>query len=273
LIAAALRHGLAAACGLLLCACAGQGGGPSAELPGQTRELRTVSEQTSNEKRASIRLQLAVGYYQAGSYEIALDEVKKAIDADPQMANAYGVRALIYSAMNEMALAEENFQRALRLAPNNPDLANNYGLFLCQVGRHAQGLAQFEAALKNPKYTSPVKALVNAGACSLKMKSLDAAERYLLEALRYEPDLLATNAGLAGLYWQRRDLQRAGFFVNRMRAVARTETWNAEQLWQAVRIEHALRNRDAEASLVAVLRRQYPASPEFAAFQRGAFDE
>ena len=220
-----------------------------------------------------------MGYYQAGNYEIALDEVKKAIDADPQMADAYGVRALIYSAMKETALAEENFQRGLRLAPNNPDLANNYGMFLCQVGRHAQGLAQFEAALKNPRYSSPVKALVNAGACSLKMKNLDEAERYLLEALRYEQDLqannaaLAANAGLAGLYWQRRDLQRAGFFVNRMRASARPETWSAEQLWQAVRIEHALRNRDAEASLVAVLRRQYPISPEFAAFQRGAFDE
>ncbi len=35
----------------------------------------------------------------------------------PDYADAYGVRALIYTSMGEIALAEENYQRALRLAP------------------------------------------------------------------------------------------------------------------------------------------------------------
>ena len=57
----------AAACALvLLTACAGGNGGA---------ELKTASDQTVAEKRASIRLQLAVGYYQQGKYDIALDEI------------------------------------------------------------------------------------------------------------------------------------------------------------------------------------------------------
>ena len=36
--------------------------------------------------------------------------------------------------MGENALADENYRHALRLAPRNPDLANNYGLFLCDAG-------------------------------------------------------------------------------------------------------------------------------------------
>jgi type IV pilus assembly protein PilF len=104
----------------LLAACAGPGG----DSP---RELKTASDQTSAEKRAQIRLQLAVNYYQDRKYEIALDEIKQAIAAAPDFADAYGVRALIYTAMGENQLADENYRHALRLAPRNPDLANNYG--------------------------------------------------------------------------------------------------------------------------------------------------
>jgi len=100
---------LAALALTLLSACAN---GPMNESP---RELKTASDQTATEKRAQIRLQLAVGYYQDRKYEIALDEVKKAIAADPGYADAYGFRALIYVAMGENALAD--WRRATRTCP------------------------------------------------------------------------------------------------------------------------------------------------------------
>jgi type IV pilus assembly protein PilF len=159
------------------------------------------------------------------------------------------------------------------LAPRNPELANNYGSFLCQNGKGAQGIALFESALKNPAYQSPVKALLNAGSCSLKMKNLDAAERYLLDALRYEPDHPATNANLARVYYERRDFQRAGFFINRVKAAAKLDSLSPDVLWLAMRIDRRLGDKASEASLGTLLRRHYPGSPEYAAFQRGAFDE
>jgi len=252
----------------LLSACAGGPGGAS------PRELRTASDQTAIEKRAQIRLQLAVGYYQDGKYEIALDEVKQAIAANPAYADAYGFRALIYIALGENALADENYRHALRLAPGNPELSNNYGLFLCEAGaKPAQAMGYFETALKNPAYGSPVKAMVNAGNCSLKMKHVDAAERYLLDALRYEPDLPATNAGLARVYLERRDSKRAGFFINRLTETAKLDTLSADVLWLAIRVQHMLGDRTSEASLAAQLRKRFPGSPEYAAFERGAFNE
>jgi type IV pilus assembly protein PilF len=250
-----------------LAGCAGSG------VKGNTDELKTASDQTPAEKRASIRLQLAVGYFQDGKLEVALDEVKQAIAINPDFADAYGVRALIYSQMGELALADENYLRALKLAPRNPELSNNYGSFLCQHGKGAQGIAYFESALKNPTYQSPVNALLNAGSCSLKMKNLDAAERYLLDALRYEPDHPATNANLARVYYERRDYQRAGFFINRVKAAAKLDDLSAEALWLAVRIDRKLGDKASEASMATLLRRHHPGSPEYAAFHRGAFDE
>jgi type IV pilus assembly protein PilF len=249
----------------LLSACAGTGNAP--------QELKTVSDQTAAEKRAQIRLQLAVGYYQNGKYEIALDEVKQAIAANPAYADAYGVRALIYTAMGETALADENYQHALELAPSNPELANNYGAFLCNAGgKPAQAMRYFDAALKSPVYQSPVSALVNAGNCSLKMGKSEQAERYLLEALRYDAALVPAQAGLARIYFERRDLQRAGFFINRLTATTKLDTLSADVLWLAIRVEHKLGDRTLEATLAAQLRQRFPGSPEYAAFDRGAFE-
>ncbi|RJG20741.1 type IV pilus biogenesis/stability protein PilW [Massilia cavernae] len=258
---------LCAAAALSACA-----GGSGMATTGEA-EIKTASDQTLAEKRSSIRLQLAIGYYQDRKYEVALDEVKQAIAANPESADAHGVRALIYDAMGEAALADQSFQRARQLAPRNPELANNYGSFLCQNGKPEQGIALFEQALKNPAYQSPVNALLNAGSCSLRMKKLDAAERYLLDALRYDADQVATNANLAHVYFERRDLTRAGFFINRLREVAKIDNLPADTLWLAIRIDRKLGNKAGEASMLSQLRRRFPASPELAAYQRGAFDE
>jgi type IV pilus assembly protein PilF len=276
--AAAVRcAAMLAGCALaaaLLAACAGSTGNGGGGGEQHTRELRTLSDQTSAEKRAQIRLQLAVGYYQDRKYDFALDEVKQAIDADPSYADAYGLRALIYTGMGENTLADENYRHALRLAPRNPDLANNYGLFLCGAGgKPAEAMTWFDGALKNPMYASPVVAMINAGNCSLKMKNTDAAERYMLDALRYDPQLPTVNVGLARIYFDRRDQKRAGFFINRLMETAKPETLPADALWLAIRIERQLGDRSREAMLASQLRKRFPGSPEYAAFERGAFNE
>ncbi|SFC20844.1 type IV pilus biogenesis/stability protein PilW [Massilia yuzhufengensis] len=252
----------------LLAACAGSGGGSG------SGELRTASDQTAAEKRASIRIQLAVGYYQDGKYEIALDEVKQAIAVEPGNAEAYGLRALIYTAMGQLQLADENYQTALRLKPGNPDLSNNYGSFLCQsLDKPAQAMPYFDAALRNRAYQTPVSALVNAGVCGIRNRQFDAAERYLLEAVRFNPGLQATNAGLARIYYERRDYTRAGFFINRLIETSKLDALPADALWLAMRVQRKLGDRTHEASFAAQLRRRFPGSPEYAALERGAFDD
>ena len=257
----------------VLAGCAGTGGG-SGVATTRDGELKTASDQTALEKRASIRIQLAVGYYQDGKYEIALDEVKQALAADPNYADAYSLRALIYTSIGQFPLADENHRHALQLEPGNPEFSNNYGTFLCQsANKPAEALRYFDAALKNPTYQTPVSAMLNAGGCSIKNRNFDAAERYLLDALRLNPGLPAVNAGLARVYYERRDIQRAGFFINRLIETAKLETLQADALWLAMRVQRKLGDRTHEATLAAQLRRRFHGSPEYAAFERGAFDE
>lgn len=233
-------------------------------------DVSSSSDPTDNQKRARIRLQLAVGYYEQRQLAVALDEIKQALQADPNFADAYSMRALIYMEMGENRLAEESFLQAIKLAPNTPDFSNNYGWFLCQNGREQQSIAYFEAALKNRAYQSPAKALHNAGVCSLKIKDKAAAERYFSQAFQYEPGNPSTNASLARIYFERGDYERARFYVGR---VMKADVMTADVLWLAIKIERKLGDRAAESSLATQLRRRHGGSPEYAAYQRGAFDE
>jgi type IV pilus assembly protein PilF len=233
-------------------------------------ELATNSDQTEAQQRAQIRMQLAIGYFGQGQLNTALDEIKQSLQINPDYADAYGLRALVYMEMGETRLAEENFQRAMKLAPDSPELSNNYGWFLCQNGRERQSLGYFEASLKNRAYQSPAKALNNAGVCSLKLKDVASAERYLTQAFQQDPGNADTNANLAKLYYVRGDYERARFYITR---AIKAEKLTADALWTAIRVERKLGDRATETGYVTQLRRRYPNSPEYAAFLRGAFDD
>lgn len=229
-----------------------------------------ASEQTDNQKRARIRLQLAIGYYEQRQMDVALDEVRQALRADSNLADAYSVRALIYMDMGESNLAEENFLQAIKLAPNNPDFNNNFGWFLCQTGRERQSLTHFEIALKSRTYQSPAKALNNAGVCSMKLNDNKVAEQFFRRAFELEPSNPMTNVNLAKVYYGGKDYERARFYIDR---VMKAGVMNPDVLWLAIKVERKLGDRVTEASLVTQLRRRHPNSVEYAAYQRGAFDE
>lgn len=240
------------------------------ELNGQQAELATNSDRTSDQRRAQIRLQLAVDYYEQRQLPVALDEIKQALQADPNLADAYSVRGLIYMEMGEMRLADENLSRAISLSPNNPDFTNNYGWFLCQNGRAAESITYFDATLKSRSYQSPSKALNNAGLCSLKLKNVPAAERYFKQAFQFDPANPSATYQLAKIHYDRREYERARFYLGRL---LKSDDYSAETLWLAVKTDHKLGDRAAENSLATQLQRRYPASVEAAAYLRGAFDE
>lgn len=248
----------------LLSGCAGNRGNVS------DSDLASSYDKTDAQKRANIRLQLAVGYYRQGQMNVALEEIRQSLQADPNFGEAYSMAALIYMDLGDARAAEENFARAMRLLPNDPELSNNYGWFLCQNGRAQQSIAYFETALRNKLYQSPAKALNNAGMCSLMLKDAAAAENYLTQAFRYEPNNPSINTNLARINYDRGDLERAHFYIDR---VIKADVLTTEVLWLGIKIERKRGDRSAELSLVTQLRRRYPDSTEFAAFQRGAFNE
>ncbi|MDO9218321.1 MAG: tetratricopeptide repeat protein, partial [Lacisediminimonas sp.] len=120
------------------------------------------------------------------------------------------------------------------------------------------------------QYASPSKALNNAGMCSLRMKNMAQAEKYLARAFQAEPGNPDVNLNLAKFYLASGDPQRGQFYSRRVISAAYL---TADSLWTAIRIERRSGDKMAEAGLANQLRRRFPNSPEYAAYLRGAFDE
>jgi len=226
--------------------------------------------ETEQRRRAWIRLELASGYYQQGNYNQALDELRQALAIDGAFAQAYGMLGLVYMDIGDRPRADESFQRALRIAPDDSELLNNYGWYLCQTDRARESIAQFQAALKNPLYATPARPLHNAGICSIRAGDLNAAEGYFNRSFQIDPRNPVAMYQLGELYLKRGDLDRARFHSQRL---LQSYPATAETLWLAIRIDRKGGDRDSLASLSAQLRRQFPASREANLLQRGAFGD
>lgn len=221
-------------------------------------------------KRAEIRTDLASTYYREGRLAVALEEGKRAVQADARYAPAHGLLGLIYMDIGDRAEAEASFGRALRLEPENSNILNNYGWFLCQTGRERDSIEYFQRAAANRLYATPGLAMRNAGVCLLKVSDLDGADRALRRALELDAADPLTKFELSRLYLRRGQPDRAGFYYGLLDPVSRA---SAPGLWLALRIARANGDIRRERDLANQLRERYPDSAEVAALRRGAFDE
>ena len=226
--------------------------------------------ETREQEIARLRTQLAAGYYARGQYGVALDELKTAIQAESDYAPAYSVQGLVYSDLREYDNADRSFQKALHLAPIDPDANHNYGWFLCnKVGRYKESVQYFINAVKNPLYATPVKSLQQAGLCAIKAGDFSAAEDYLHNADRAEPDNPSTLLGMAQLAYRHGNFADARTLMTREGRLAPP---TAESLWLAARIEQKLGEHEAQTAFEHDLRSKFPDSDETRKLSAGQYD-
>ncbi len=226
---------------------------------------------TDPRNRAKIHTELGAMYFQAGNPAVALDELRIALEADSNYYPAYSVRGLVHASLKEYGKADNDFQRALDLSPNDPEVNNNYGWYLCETGKERQSIAYFLNALKSPLYETPDRAYTNAGTCALKAGDLDNAQSYLLKAVGLSRDgAMAARLQLAKLFFRRGNIDEARIYAND--ALKMMEPPTAEALWLGLRIERKRGNRDAEVGFAAQLRNRYPMSSEYQEFLKGNFE-
>ncbi len=245
-----------------------------AGVPGQGAEGAervTASDQTDANRRARVRLELAAAYFSRGQSETALDEVKQSLAADPNFAEAYNLRGLIYASLGDERLAEDSFRRALQLKSGDADTLHNYGWFLCQLRRFDQAQAQFAQALAQPQYRTPSRTLLAQGVCQARAGQWADAERTLMRAYELDPTNPATAVNLSEVLYRRGEFERARFYIGRVNAVP--QQVSAQTLWLAARIEHKLGDRARAQQHGNELRSRFPQAPETLAFERGRFDD
>ncbi len=236
-----------------------------------TKDHVTQSDESEASRRARVRLELAGAYFGRGQMTTALDEVKKSIAADPNVAAAFNLRGLIYGGLGDHRLAEESFRQALQIDPRDADSMQNFGWYLCQQSRFSEANALFVQALNVPQYQDSPRTLLTQGVCQARSGKIDEAERTLVRGYALDPGNPAIAVNLSEVLYRKGDLERARFYIRRVNSIANLVS--AQTLWLAARIENKFGNGPGVADFANQLRNRFPESPEATSLAEGRFNE
>lgn len=239
-----LRATLWAVAVLALTACAG---GPPPEF----------NDTPTDPAKANARLGLA--YMERGEYDVAVTKLKKAIDINPDLAEAHHYLAEAYQHLGNVELAGKEFRRAISLGGSNPALQNNYGIFLCRQGHYRQALRHFARAYDDDSYTRQDESYENAGVCALRIPDAAKAERFFRHALKIDPRRTESLYQMALLEYDSGQYLKARAFLQRLFDLGR---YSPGSLMLGIKVERKLGNRQAVDGYTARLKKQFPKSNE-----------
>ena len=210
---------------------------------------------------------LGLEYMNRGQYEVALGKLKKAVREDPGYAPAHTVMAVLYEQIGEGKLAGRHYHKAYEADPEDGDVNNNLGVFLCKSSDSGKAIDHFLKALDDPFYSSPSVAMSNAGSCELGRGNLVEAEEFLRGALKIEPDFPDALMSMARLSFEQGDNLRARAFMQRYEAVASP---GADGLLLGYRVEKASGDEKSANRYKVALENNFPDSDQVAELKRGS---
>lgn len=219
-------------------------------------------------KSAKIHTELASEYYFRRQYKVALEEVDAALKSNPNYAPTYNVLGLIHMALDENSKAQSSFERALRLAPDDPEIHNNYGWFLCEryPDRIDRAIDHFRRAINDPLYETRHIAYANAGLCEIKRNNFTEASFFLREALTLHSSYRPALVGLIEMDFKRGQLAAA---QSRLTEFKQKYSPTVKSLELGIQIERAMNNPRAVDSYMFQLQKLFPDSKEARAAREG----
>lgn len=223
------------------------------------------AERARTQQIVHTQVQLAAGYIERGQLDIARQHLDKALELDADSPAANSLMGVLQWRLERYDEAERHFRRSLRTEPPEPELQNNYAVFLCARGKFDDAIKLFDEVAGNPAYRTPAAAFENAGLCLMRRPAPAAAEQYFRKALERNPQQSKSLLNMARLSHNKGQNLAARGFMQRYLQISPD---SAESLLLATRIERALRDRNAEASYALRLRNKFPNSPEAAQLER-----
>jgi len=221
----------------------------------------TVNPRESNEVRASkINVQLGIGYMQQNNMELASEKLNKALRQDPKSAAAHNAYAILQDRLLQFDKADLHYKKATKLDPQNSPAANNYGVFLCRNKREAKAEKYFLQALKNPLYKTPEFAYTNAALCLIKIDQNEKAMEYLRKALAARSDFPRALYAMGKLVFDQDNFSEAKQYLDRYHRVAKP---TAASLWLSIRSELELNSSINIDELAETLGSDFPNSDEY----------
>ncbi|MEW6719319.1 MAG: tetratricopeptide repeat protein [Thermodesulfobacteriota bacterium] len=153
----------------------------------------------ARKSEADARMRMGVTYLQQGNLPMAMRELMRASELDPDNAEIDMMLGLAYRARGDGKNAEKHLREAVDKRPDYGDAHNNLGIVLADRQAWEEAIREFETAAADVRYQTPEWAVYNAAeAYRAKGDAAKAEERYRL-AIRMNEAYAPAYLGLAAL--------------------------------------------------------------------------
>ena len=228
---------------------------------------KALKREDPTDSAAKTNIQLGIAYLQQGNYTVAREKLERSLKQNRKDPDVHTSLGLLYDRTGEPKLADKHYQEALKLAPNSPDISNNYAIYLCKRGRVDDGVERFAAVAANRYYRTPEVALTNAGVCLRNAKRLDEAQARFIGAIKARPDYSEATVQLATLHVERGQLPEARKVVDTYLGAFRPKP---DVLYTAVTVARASKDKMSEEKYSRTLRLEFPDSAQARALKQGS---
>lgn len=147
------------------------------------------STTVQNPEAAKYNTQLGLAYLQQGDISRAKEKLLLATRQAPKDPLALEAMGYFFDITQQTVEAEKYYQMALKLAPKDGTVQNNYGGHLCRQQLYHEAINYFLLAAADINYLSTATAYENAGLCALQIPDYKLAKLYLERALAIDPKL------------------------------------------------------------------------------------
>lgn len=208
---------------------------------------------------AELNYQLGARYYRNGNYELARDRLLYSIELNPRNAVAYYTLALAYEKLENLRLATEAYEQAVRVAPRDYNVLNAYAVFLCNQRQFDDARKNFDRGAKIAENDNAEITLTNAGVCMMQKPDVAQAEVYFRQALDQKSNYGEALLQLSLLKFGTQDYLSARAFLQRYLS---GNVASPGVLYLGVRIETELGDDRARTEYSNQILREFPESPE-----------
>jgi type IV pilus assembly protein PilF len=183
-----------------------------------------------------VRYQLGVEYFQGRRIEAAIEELEKALVADPENADAHNMLGIIalrqghdyveqaetsacltgregdlvrQDAAQRFREAERRLRLAVKYRPEFPAAWNNLAVAALALHDWPTAIEAAGTAIKDSTYAEPEVARANLGWAYLQNKQLEKAWKELHEAVARSPKFCVGRYRLAKVFFERGDMDQA----------------------------------------------------------------
>jgi type IV pilus assembly protein PilF len=234
----------------------------------------TQAEPDSTRLRAMRRLNLASAYFEQGQIEVAQQEVRAALEIDPNFADAYSLLGLIHQRDNAPLFAQQSFEHAIQLAaghsPQQAAIQHNLGWLFCQQNRLPEAQLQLTRAAETPGYRLAGKTWMALGVCQLRSGETADAHLSFEKSLAYDGNNVVSRYQLAKLDFQSGAAMTAQQTLSPLNASSQA---SADSLWLGIQLDNVLKQTQDMHKLGAQLMKKFPHSVQAQAWTDRKFQD